>query len=79
MAAMSSLSRPPSTPSRGQHLGAADVGAVAEIALEQRLDDAVLHALLAGQPDQAMGVERVGRAGQLVEMEFQADGGGGLG
>ena len=28
----------------GQHLGIADVGAVAEIAFEQRLDDAVLHA-----------------------------------
>ena len=63
----------------GQHLGVADVGAVAEVALEQRLDDAVLHAFLAGQPDQAMGVERVGRARQAVEMEFQANGGGGLG
>jgi hypothetical protein len=62
-----------------QDLGAADVGAVTEIALEQRLDDAVLYAALAGQPDQAMGIERVGRAGQLVEMELQADGAGGLG
>ena len=63
----------------GQHLGIADVGTVAEIAFEQRLDDTVLHAALAGEPDQAMGVERVGRARQPVEMELQADGGRGLG
>ena len=51
-----------------QHLGIADVGTVAEIAFEQRLDDTVLHAALAGEPDQSMGVERVGRARELVEM-----------
>ena len=64
----------------GQHLGVADVGAVAEIALEQRLDDAVLHAVLAGEAGSGDGRStRVGRAGELVEMEFQADAGGGLG
>src|SRR4029453_9757690 len=44
-----------------------------------RLDDAILHAVLAGQADQAMGVERVGRACQPIEMKLQADGGRGLG
>ena len=56
----------------GQDAVVADVGAVAEIAFEQRFDDAVLHALLAGEADQAMGVQRVGRAGEPVEMEFEA-------
>ena len=63
----------------GQHLVVADVGAVAEVAVEQRFDDAVLHALLAGEPDQAMGLQRVGRAGEPVEMELDADAGGDLG
>ena len=57
----------------GEGLGIADVRAVAEVAFEQRLDDAILHALLAGEADHAMGLHGVGRAGELLEMEVDAD------
>ena len=63
----------------GQDLGVADVGAVAEVAFEQRLDDGVLDALLTGEADQPMGVHGIGRARDAVEVKFQADGGRGLG
>src|SRR5260370_2235871 len=63
----------------GQYAVVADVGAVAEIAFEQRLDDAVLQAPLAGEADEAVGIERIGRAGQSIEVEFQPHRGGGLG
>lgn len=46
-------------------------------ALEQFLDDRVLHAALAGKADQAMGIHRVGSADDPVEMEFEPDRGSG--
>jgi hypothetical protein len=63
----------------GQHLVVADVGTVAEIGFEQRFDDAVLHALLAGETDQAMSLHGIGRARELLEMELDTDTRGRLG
>jgi hypothetical protein len=57
----------------------ADVGAAAEIGVEQRLDHVVLHVVLVGEADQPMRLHGVGRARQLLEMELDADAGGGFG
>ena len=55
-----------------QHSDVADVGAFEEVALEQALDDRVLHVGAVGPADQAMRVDRIGRAGDLVEGERNA-------
>ena len=44
--------------------------ALLEVATEQRLDDRILHALLLGEPDQAMGVEGVRRPPHQVMPEL---------
>ena len=55
----------------GQDGGVANVAPFVEVGGEQTFDNAVLLALLAGQPDQAMGVDGVRGALHLVMVEHE--------
>ena len=53
----------------GQNRAVADVAAIAEVSLEESLHHIVLMSQLGGIADQAMRIDRVGRAGDRVEVE----------